>query len=144
MAICVILQRPLPYAARSFSQLTMQTILRRRMRSALLLLLVYVPMMMTVALHRHGGEPETYVAAYCNDCLHHVHHGHLMATQHAAHDCVICQLQSMPFLVPVLTVLAVAVGACRFLGVAACCATVLRACGMASPRAPPMTGISFI
>lgn len=60
-----------------------------------------------------------------------------MAGQHAAHDCVICQLQSMPFLVPVVTALAVAAAPCLFLSFADWCRGVSRVCGMASPRAPP-------
>ena len=40
----------------------------KRLRSSWLLLLVYVPMLLAVTLHRHDGVQEADDAFYCEDC----------------------------------------------------------------------------
>lgn len=40
----------------------------KRLRSSWLLLLVYVPMLLAVTLHRHDGVQEADAAFYCEDC----------------------------------------------------------------------------
>ena len=110
----------------------------KRLRSSWLLLLVYVPMLLVVTLHRHDGVQEADDAFYCEDCARNVHHdGHLVALQPTLHACVLCQLQSIPYLPPLLLTCAViAVPFCVLRRVAA--APCMRRAHDASPaRAPP-------
>ena len=80
----------------------------KRLRSSWLLLLVYVPMLLAVTLHRHDGVQQADDAFYCEDCARNVHHyGHLVAFQPTLHACVLCQLQSIPYLPPLLLTCAV-------------------------------------
>ena len=63
-------------------------------------------MMIAVTFHHHGEAQRADAAIHCQDCEHHVHHdGHLLALQHTMHDCVLCQLQSTPYLSPTLLTL---------------------------------------
>ena len=110
----------------------------KRLRSSWLLLLVYVPMLLAVTLHRHDGVQEADAAFYCEDCARNVQHdGLLVAFQSALHACVLCQLQSIPYLPPLLLTCAViAVPFCMLRRVAA--APCMRRAHAASPaRAPP-------
>ena len=103
----------------------------KRLRSSWLLLLVYVPMLLAVTLHRHDGVQEADAAFYCEDCARNVHHdGHLVAFQPALHACVLCQLQSIPYLPPLL--LTCAVIAVR----SACCAVWPQPPVCAAPTTP--------
>lgn len=71
---------------------------------ARLLLSVFVPMMMFAALHVH--QPAAANNALCVECVSHQPHAdHLMAAQPSFHDCVLCQLASLPFLLVVSAVL---------------------------------------
>ena len=64
----------------------------KRLRSSWLLLLVYVPMLLAVTLHRHDGVQEADAAFYCEDCARKVHpDGRLVAFQPAMHACVLCR-----------------------------------------------------
>ncbi len=83
----------------------MQRITHKRIRISWLLLLVYLPMLLAITFHHHGEAQGTHADFYCADCAHHVHHdGHLVALQNTMHDCVLCQLQSTPYLAPSLLV----------------------------------------
>ena len=83
----------------------MQRITHKRIRISWLLILVYLPMLLAVTFHHHGEAQGTHADFYCADCAHHVHHdGHLIALQNTMHDCVLCQLQSTPYLAPSLMV----------------------------------------
>lgn len=110
----------------------------RRVRKAWLLLLVYLPMIVAVAFHHHGEAPLADTAVYCQDCVKHVHHaGHIMPLQNAFHDCVLCQLQTIPFLSAEAVVLFAVVGACCAIRVVVCSKCRQVANGVKSLRAPP-------
>ena len=110
----------------------------RRLRAAWLLLLVYVPMIIAVSLHHHGGVEDVAVAASCQDCAHHVHHdGHLLALQHSMHDCVLCQLQSMPYLSATVLVLSAVCVHYYIIRKTACARCCRRANDVWQGRAPP-------
>ena len=83
----------------------MQRITHKRIRISWLLLLVYIPMLLVVTFHHHGEAQGSQAGFYCADCAHHIHHdGHLIVLQNTMHDCVLCQLQSTPYLAPSLVV----------------------------------------
>jgi len=71
---------------------------RKRVLSAWLLLLVFVPTMVMVSLHRHCEDISSTMVE-CEQCVHHVHHsGHFGVQQASIHDCLVCQFASLPFL----------------------------------------------
>lgn len=111
---------------------------RKRLRTAWLLLLVYVPMMIALTFHHHDEARTADAVVACRDCAHHVHHsGHLYALQNAMHDCALCQLQNTPCLPPAAVVLAAAVVTMLAIRIAACPECKLAAIGARSTRAPP-------
>lgn len=58
-------------------------------------------MLIITGTHVHSNE--AYEEVLCVDCLNHVQHsGHFSTTGFHAHDCVLCSLQSLPFLAPVI------------------------------------------
>ena len=116
----------------------MQRITHKRIRCSWLLLLVYLPMLLTITFHHHGETQGIHAYFYCADCAHHVHHdGHLIALQNTMHDCVICQLQSTPYLAPSIVVW-VAITVLHLSPRRAFCSPCLcRAKGVKSTRAPP-------
>ncbi len=109
-----------------------------RMRAAWLLLAIYVPLLLAVSLHRHNGCGEAAAVEYCRECAHNIRHGgHIAAQQTTAHECVLCQLQSMPCMVP-LTLLSLSAPAIRATRVVRQSARVKPcACRRAMLRAPP-------
>lgn len=111
----------------------------RRIRFAWLLLAVYMPLLLAVTFHHHSAE-EMNPAAYCQDCAHHIHHdGHLTATHAFGHDCVLCQLQSLPYVVPSFVGIAVLVVVSRVSTVDAYQSLPTRSVGILSTRAPPFS-----
>lgn len=70
----------------------------RRKASAMVLLAVFLSMLFAVSLHRHPETADAASEETCADCEHHVRHaGHLSATTVHLHHCVLCQLQSTPY-----------------------------------------------
>lgn len=109
---------------------------RKRIVSAWLLLSVFVSMILLSGLHRH--QPVINPAADCVECAHHVHHsGHFTIGADHVHECVLCQLLSLPYLpstgitVTLFFSLAVVVTS---RGTSPVCRL---ACTTKSPRAPP-------
>ena len=73
----------------------------RRKISAWVLLSVFVPMIFMAAVHRHdlGGDH----ANACYSCLHHIPHpGHLSGADASCHQCVLCQFNSLPYVLLIL------------------------------------------
>ena len=116
----------------------MQRITHKRIRISWLLLLVYIPMLLVVTFHHHGEAQGSQAGFYCVDCAHHIHHdGHLIVLQNTMHDCVLCQLQSTPYLAPSLVVW-IAIAVLHLSPRRAFCSPCLcRAKGVKSTRAPP-------
>lgn len=116
----------------------MHRYVHKRLRTAWLLLLVYVPMMITITFHHHDETAVADAVVACQDCTHHVHHsGHINALQNAMHDCALCQLQSTPYLSPQTTLLAAAVVTMLVIRIAACSKCKSVAIDARSTRAPP-------
>ena len=114
----------------------------KRLRIAWLLLLVYMPMMIAVTFHHHGEAERAVAAIHCQDCEHHVHHdGHLLALQHTLHDCVLCQLQSTPYLSPTLLMLAAFIVLHNVIRKMLCVKYKTQANDVKSTRAPPYLAI---
>lgn len=104
--------------------------------SALFLLAVMLSMLFCVSLHRH--EYRASVEETCADCLHHVHHaGHVTAQTINFHECILCQLHSLPYLMPSILHLAVAICVTHavYMFLAEKCRNHVD--GIYSPRAPP-------
>lgn len=108
----------------------------KRRISAWLLLLVYVPMMVVLSFHVHASDGSSVVDD-CVQCAHHVHHGHLNALSDNAHDCVLCQFASLPFVAATAIVLTVAACACRIVYAKESDNLLLGVCNIKSTRAPP-------
>lgn len=110
----------------------------RRMRFAWLLMLVYLPMMTAITFHHHSEEGAS-VVSYCYDCEHHIHHdGHLTASKSFAHDCVLCQLHSLPYVVPTIIRIAVFIAIVHVALVTSCPFVKTRQGDIHSTRAPPV------
>lgn len=70
----------------------------KRQLYAWLLLSVFVPMMAVAALHVHDDYNDALTT--CSECVHHqAHHGHLSGAAGHMHECVLCQLLHVSFLV---------------------------------------------
>lgn len=73
------------------------------------LLAVYVPMLILSSLHFHHVEKTgEAVGVVCAQCVGHQHHaGHLLALTPHQHECVLCQIIHVPYLLAAALVLAV-------------------------------------
>lgn len=108
----------------------------RRRIIAFILLAVMLSMQISVSLHHH--QLHTSVEETCADCLHHVHHaGHLTTQTVDFHECVLCQLHSLPYLVASVLHLAVAICIIHTVYVVSSEKCRNRASGLHSPRSPP-------
>lgn len=111
---------------------------QKRFRIAWLLLLVYLPMMIAVTLHRHGEAVDADTSFYCQNCAQHVHHaGHIMTLQNSFHDCVLCQLQTVSYLSAETVVLSSVVVSCCVVIVLLCSKYRQVSDTVKSLRAPP-------
>lgn len=71
-----------------------------------MLLAVYLVMMVLLSLHTHPQG--VHEDNECYQCANHLPHaGHLSTTQAAMHDCVLCQLQSMGYVLATIVTVAV-------------------------------------
>lgn len=111
----------------------------RRMRFAWLLMLVYLPMMTAITFHHHSEAEDASAMSCCYDCSHHIHHnGHLSSAQSFAHDCVLCQLSSLPYVVPAMVHIAAFVAMVHVAFAMSCPFAKTRQCDIHSTRAPPV------
>ncbi len=110
----------------------------RRIRFAWLLILVYLPMMLATTLHHHSEAEGSAAVSYCYDCAHHIHHdGHLTAGQSFMHECVLCHLHSLPYVVPVIVRMAIFVAIAHVAFAISCPFVRTRQSDIHSTRAPP-------
>lgn len=80
----------------------------KRSLFARLLLSVFLPMLLLSSLHVHTAAP--VMVGTCVDCVNHMPHaGHISLNTLDVHDCVLCQFTSLPFIVTVAVVTAVAI-----------------------------------
>lgn len=116
----------------------MHNIDNKRKRYAWLLMLVFLPMMIAITFHHHSAAEGTAAMSYCYDCVHHIHHdGHLTADQNFAHDCVICQLHSLPYVVPTIANIAAFIAMANVVFVMSCPFVKTRKTDIHYTRAPP-------
>ena len=108
----------------------------RRKISALFLLTVMLSMLLAVSLHHHDYQAS--VEETCADCQHHVHHaGHITAQTVELHECVLCQLHSLPYLMPAAVHLVIAICFIHTIYTLSTEKCQNRVIGIHSPRAPP-------
>lgn len=76
---------------------------QRRRIASWVLLSVFLPMIVLTSLHTHSVQLDADNT--CVQCEHHLPHaGHLSAQSAVWHDCVVCQMVSLPFLLPATVV----------------------------------------
>lgn len=110
----------------------------RRMKFARLLLLVYLPLLIAVTFHHHSEAERASAVSFCQNCINHVHHnGHLTAQTSFSHDCVLCQLQSLPYVVPTTVRIAVFMAIAHIVYIVSCPFVKTREDDVFSTRAPP-------
>ena len=78
---------------------------RRRILISRILLAVFVPMLLLSALHIHTEE--TSADDSCIECMHHVRHSHLTSGNFCIGQCVLCQFQTLPFIIAALTTICI-------------------------------------
>ncbi|WP_449139220.1 hypothetical protein [Segatella sp.] len=111
----------------------------RRIRFAWLLMLVYLPMMIAITFHHHTEAEGATAVSHCYECEHHIHHdGHLTAEHSFAHECVLCQLHSLPYVVPTLVRIAAFIAIVHVAFVVPCPFVKHREGCIHSTRAPPV------
>ena len=69
----------------------------KRHIAAWLLLAVYVPMLLLSSLHFH--EPSQEMEPTCTECVGHQCHGHLIQLSGGMHQCVLCQILTLTYIV---------------------------------------------
>ncbi len=116
----------------------MRNLKKRRIRLAWLLMLVYLPMMLAVTFHHHTEE-EGDAISYCYDCAHHIHHdGHITAGSSFTHDCLLCQLHNLPYVVPTIIKIAAFIAIVHIAFVVSCSFVKTREGNIYTTRGPPV------
>ena len=111
---------------------------KRRMAFAWVLILVYLPMMLAITFHHHSEVEGTTATSYCYDCVHHIHHdGHLSVQLNFSHECVLCQLCRLPYVVPTIFRIAVFIAMVYVAFAMSCPLIKTRQGDIHSTRAPP-------
>ena len=74
--------------------------IRRRQAFGRILLALYATLLLAMSVHVHGDRT-VWSADSCYECANHLaHSGHLTSAAQLMHDCVLCQLQSAAYVVP--------------------------------------------
>ncbi len=77
---------------------------KKRHIASWMLLAVFVPMLLLSSLHVHDAASAD---DDCTECVLHRCHGHILQSSTAMHDCVLCQLLTLPLvLAPVIGIAA--------------------------------------
>ncbi len=117
----------------------MREIDQRRQRAARLLVWVFIPMLLAITFHHHPEAEGGATASYCYECAHHIHHdGHLTPLHSFAHDCVLCHLQRLPYVPPVILHLATFVALVHVAFAVSCPLVRAGERDIRSTRAPPV------
>ena len=110
--------------------------MQKRTWAARLLLLVFLPILVFSSLHIHDY---VVVQGDCYECANHLHHsGHISFQTASFHDCVLCQFVSLPFLLALTLVVAVAVAVGTLCLVTSFSLYLSAAPSIHAPRAPPV------
>ena len=107
----------------------------RRQISAFFLLAVFLPMLLLSSLHIH--ESTENGEATFTECLHNHCGGHLTQITTHLHDCVLCQLLTLPVLTAVLLAVMVYVRVCKKFHAQPFCGYHSACCGAIVTRGPP-------
>ncbi len=105
-------------------------------RTAWLLLAVYLSMVVLSSLHVH---PESLlIPDECEQCMHHLPHaGHLSASNGVSDDCLLCQFLSLTYVAVVLATVIFVQPRITLRRIASHSSFRLRTRGVAGLRAPP-------
>lgn len=109
----------------------------KRQICAWLLLAVFLPMvaLSSVHVHRHADASVTQ----CADCLTHSCPGHLVVLDDHLGQCVFCQFLSLPYVAASVIAVIIYPDQHYKLSIVSSTAVLLRACGVPSLRAPPVS-----
>ena len=101
-----------------------------------ILLAVFVPMLLLSTLHVHteGAAADDG----CSECMHHVRHSHFSTADFCSLQCVLCQFQTLPFIVAGLTVICIPLAAQCHNTSSVCHGVIARSAEVISLRAPPI------
>ena len=108
----------------------------RRIWMSRILLAVFVPMLLLSVLHIHteGFADDSG----CVECMHHVRHSHLSTTDFCSLQCVLCQFQTLPFIVAGLTIICIPLVAQGPITSSVRHGVIARSAEVISLRAPPI------
>ena len=110
-------------------------IANKRHIASWLLLAVFVPMLVLSSIHIHEAGED--IETECADCVQHSCHGHMTATPHWAHDCVLCQFLTLTMLTAAVMAVTVYVQVCKKSYAQPLCGFRADSCGANVTRGPP-------
>ncbi|MCR4915511.1 MAG: hypothetical protein K6A96_07135 [Prevotella sp.] len=85
---------------------------RRRQSFGRILLALYATLLLAMSVHVHGDR-SVWSADSCYECANNMpHSGHLTSAAQLMHDCVLCQLQSAVYVVPLAITLLLPLRSC--------------------------------
>lgn len=111
--------------------------LKKRQIAAWVLLAVFLPAYILASLHVH--QTVDISEEECYECEHHLPHlGHISSAKATIHDCLLCQLNRVPFVIPQTRITHNVQILPNALYIAPCQKTTAGVQGLIFPRAPPV------